>query len=195
MRIRTGVGLPGRRRILRNPGHARANGADPGHLGSCQQPGKRNHRDGATASRCFRNFMLRSTCTHVPDRLNGFRYPLSADRRFRFFCVISLRPVAAGELLRPEGYTCVQAIFGNGGNMRTFLSILALLCVSLTPMAGQTVGEITGEVKDTSGANAPNAAVTATNIETNVARSTLTNSSGVYSLPGLAPGIYHVKAT
>ncbi|MCU1237151.1 MAG: TonB-dependent receptor [Candidatus Solibacter sp.] len=79
--------------------------------------------------------------------------------------------------------------------MRTFLGILALLCVSLTPLPGQTVGEITGEVKDTSGANAPNAAVTATNIETNVARSTLTNSSGVYSLPGLAPGIYHVKAT
>jgi hypothetical protein len=75
--------------------------------------------------------------------------------------------------------------------MHKALLILGLLSAAAS---AQTVGEITGEVKDASGANAPNAAVTATNIETNVARSTVTNSSGVYSIPGLTPGLYHVKA-
>src|SRR5947209_15184308 len=57
----------------------------------------------------------------------------------------------------------------------------------LSALAGsaiaQTSGEITGEVRDQSGAVAPNAAVTATNTATNVARSTVTNASGVYSFP------------
>jgi len=77
--------------------------------------------------------------------------------------------------------------------MQKSLLILGLLCVAFTTSA-QTVGEITGEVKDQSGANAANAAVTATNLETNVARSTVTNSAGVYSFPGLTPGLYSVKA-
>ena len=78
--------------------------------------------------------------------------------------------------------------------MRGLLLILGL-CVAFRVAPAQTVGEITGEVKDSSGANAPNVAVTATNAETNVARSTVTNSAGVYSFPGLTPGIYQVKAS
>jgi hypothetical protein len=64
-----------------------------------------------------------------------------------------------------------------------------------TPAFTQTSGEITGEVRDQSGAVAPKAAVTATNTATNVARSALTNSEGVYSFPGLTPGPYQVKVT
>src|SRR3954451_5043086 len=59
----------------------------------------------------------------------------------------------------------------------------------------QTAGEITGEVKDPSGAVAPNATITATNKDTNVARTTQTNSSGVYSFPAMIPGTYDVKAS
>src|ERR1700676_1825856 len=79
--------------------------------------------------------------------------------------------------------------------MRTSLLVSGLLYALLTTASAQTVGEITGEVKDTSGANLTNATVTATNVETNVARSTVSNTAGVYSIPGLTPGIYHVKAT
>src|SRR5258706_933239 len=79
--------------------------------------------------------------------------------------------------------------------MRNLLLILGLLCVTVSAASAQTVGEITGEVKDPSGANAPNAVVTATNTATNVVRSTVTNSAGVYSFPGLTPGIYNVKAS
>src|ERR1700720_1559432 len=73
----------------------------------------------------------------------------------------------------------------------------ALLAIALYLLSGaafaQTSGSITGEVKDQSGAVAPNAAVTVTNAETNVTRSTVTNAAGVYSFPDLTPGMYQVK--
>jgi len=75
--------------------------------------------------------------------------------------------------------------------MRNPLLAIALF-LPITALA-QTSGSITGEVKDQSGAVAPNAAVTATNSKTNVARSTATNASGIYSFPDLTPGIYEVK--
>ena len=52
--------------------------------------------------------------------------------------------------------------------MKSFRLVLGLLCMTLGIASAQTVGEITGEVKDQSGANAPNVSVTATNIATNV---------------------------
>jgi Carboxypeptidase regulatory-like domain len=76
---------------------------------------------------------------------------------------------------------------------RTFLTI-ALLCLTAPFLSGQTAGEITGEVKDPSGALTPGAAITATNMATNVTRSTVTNSSGIYSFPDMIPGTYQVKA-
>src|SRR5580704_13428504 len=76
--------------------------------------------------------------------------------------------------------------------MRSFLLAVAL-CLASGVTFAQTAGSITGEVKDQSGAVAPNAAVTVTNSETNVARSTTTNAAGIYSFPDLTPGIYQVK--
>ncbi|HLH16183.1 MAG TPA: carboxypeptidase-like regulatory domain-containing protein [Bryobacteraceae bacterium] len=71
----------------------------------------------------------------------------------------------------------------------------ALLTLVCGVTHAQTLGEITGVVQDASGALIPNASVTATNSATNVARTTLTNSSGLYSFPGLVPGTYDVKVT
>ena len=79
--------------------------------------------------------------------------------------------------------------------MKRLLQVIGLVCLIMRVAPAQTAGEITGEVKDQSGAVAPNVAVTATNIETNVTRSTVTNSAGVYSFPELTPGRYRVKAT
>jgi hypothetical protein len=76
--------------------------------------------------------------------------------------------------------------------MRRLLPVI-LLCLTAGIGFAQTSGEITGEVKDQSGAVAPNAPVTATNTATNVARATVTNSSGIYSFPDLVPGTYQVK--
>src|SRR5438067_5318785 len=76
--------------------------------------------------------------------------------------------------------------------MRQLLFVLAL-CLSARVVSAQTFGQITGEVKDPSGAIVPGASVTATNSATNALRSTVTNESGIYSFPALVPGIYSLK--
>ena len=66
-----------------------------------------------------------------------------------------------------------------------------MLCV---PSFAQTLGTITGEVKDASGAVIPGATVTATNTGTNATREMQSNEAGAYSFPALPPGPYIVKA-
>ena len=73
------------------------------------------------------------------------------------------------------------------------LSAAFFLCVNIA--SAQTFGSITGEVHDPSGAVTPNTQVTATNIATNVARSTSTNESGVYTFPDLIPATYQIRVT
>src|SRR5215469_6760028 len=65
--------------------------------------------------------------------------------------------------------------------------------LSAVTASAQTLGSITGEVKDPSGAAAPNAAVTVTNTATNATRSTATNSVGIYVFPDLVPGTYQLR--
>src|SRR5947207_918497 len=71
----------------------------------------------------------------------------------------------------------IASAFRTRNIMRNFLLAIAL-CLPLGAAFAQTAGSITGEVKDPSGAVTPNAAVTVTNSETNVARSTVTNAAG-----------------
>jgi len=71
--------------------------------------------------------------------------------------------------------------------------LIGLLGVAFAIAFAQTGGQITGEVRDPSGALVPNASVTVTNTATNAARSTETNAAGLYSFPDLTPGIYNVK--
>lgn len=76
--------------------------------------------------------------------------------------------------------------------MRTKLFFAALLLGSL-PLFGQTFGQITGEVKDSTGGLISGAIVTITNVNTNALRSATTTDAGVYSFPSLAPGTYGMK--
>ena len=78
--------------------------------------------------------------------------------------------------------------------MLRFTLRIGLLFSSSCIILAQTGGEITGEVTDPSGAIMPAVAVTATNTGTNVARSTVTNSAGLYSFPDLTPGKYQLYA-
>ena len=65
------------------------------------------------------------------------------------------------------------------------LVFCAVLCCLTRFASAQTFGEIIGEVKDPSGAVIAGAAVTVTNADTNVARTTTTNEVGIYSVPSL----------
>lgn len=71
--------------------------------------------------------------------------------------------------------------------------ILLGFCVPMSIAFSQTFGEITGEVKDQTGAVVPSAPVTVTNAGTNVSRNSTTNDAGMYSFPSLVPGTYQVR--
>jgi hypothetical protein len=68
---------------------------------------------------------------------------------------------------------------------RRVLCVLAwfLLCTS---GYAQTLGTITGEVKDQSDATIPGATVTAQNVATNAVRTQQSNEAGVYTFPARA---------
>ena len=63
-----------------------------------------------------------------------------------------------------------------------------------TPGYAQTLGTITGEVKDSSGASIPGSTVTAQNVATNAVRTQASNNAGAFTFPALPPGVYLVKA-
>lgn len=70
---------------------------------------------------------------------------------------------------------------------------LLIVLIAASPALPQTLGEITGEVRDSSGAVVAGANVTATNPATSVSRSAVTNDAGVYAFPALQPGLWDVK--
>src|SRR5688572_2880531 len=58
----------------------------------------------------------------------------------------------------------------------------------------QTLGTITGEVADSTGASVAGVVVTVRNTATNGIRVASTNDEGIYNVPALVPGMYEVKA-
>jgi hypothetical protein len=72
------------------------------------------------------------------------------------------------------------------------LVFAAVLCLSAGVLSAQTLGSLTGEIKDPSGAVAPNVAVTLTNVATNGTRNNVTNGAGIYSFPDIEPADYRV---
>jgi hypothetical protein len=76
--------------------------------------------------------------------------------------------------------------------MRKALAVLLVLG-SAAPALAQSIGTISGRVTDESAAALPGVSITATNTATNVARETVTNAEGLYSLPALQPGAYDVR--
>ncbi len=71
--------------------------------------------------------------------------------------------------------------------------MLVLFSLSAAPLQAQVLyGTIVGNVTDNTGAALPGAAVTATHIQTNTTRETVTNEAGVYRLSTLQAGQYTV---
>ena len=62
------------------------------------------------------------------------------------------------------------------------------------PLDAQTLGTITGDVKDSSGATIPGSTVTVTNVATNAVRTQASNEAGAFTFPAMPPGRYVVKA-
>lgn len=65
---------------------------------------------------------------------------------------------------------------------------------SFTVAFPQNFATVTGSVTDTSGAIAAGTKITVTNLDTQIARETLSNDSGSYTIPLLPPGRYKIAA-
>jgi hypothetical protein len=79
--------------------------------------------------------------------------------------------------------------------MQKLLKVLGLTLLLAFAVAafGQTeTGQITGTVKDKSGAVVPNAKVTLVAVDTNATRTASTTSAGLYTFPSLKPAVYKV---
>jgi hypothetical protein len=72
---------------------------------------------------------------------------------------------------------------------------LALLCLPLGLAAQMTTSQLTGVVRDASGAAVPGAQVEITNIGTNAARTIPTDDSGSYTFVNLVVGTYTLRVT
>jgi len=70
------------------------------------------------------------------------------------------------------------------------LATVGILIAITLPASAQYRASLQGTVTDPQGGVVPDATVTLTSKETNIAKTVTTVSSGVYTLPGLAPGRY-----
>jgi hypothetical protein len=77
-------------------------------------------------------------------------------------------------------------------SIRTVLSIVVCLAVAAPARAQVAAGEITGVVKDQTGAAMPGVTVTVTSVGTSLRRVAVTTESGIYTAPSLAPGEYRI---
>jgi hypothetical protein len=80
--------------------------------------------------------------------------------------------------------------------MKNTAIVLALVFLVLGGMLlGQSSNAtISGFVQDTSQANVPGVTVTATNTQTGISVSTISNDTGSYTIPSLLPGSYKLTA-
>src|SRR5215831_10639918 len=77
----------------------------------------------------------------------------------------------------------------------SFLFVCLLSFLSCAAAWAQATAQITGTVRDQSGAVLPGVDVTLTQTETGVPRSAITNEAGVYVLPNLAVGPYRLEVS
>ena len=69
-----------------------------------------------------------------------------------------------------------------------------LFVISVTAFSQSSNGSLSGTVSDAAKALIPGVTVTATNVDTGVVSTGITNESGTYNVPGLLPGVYKVSA-
>src|ERR1700745_1461408 len=84
-------------------------------------------------------------------------------------------------------------IFKGGPLVKRLAFVLSLLLAGRALVFAQATATINGRVVDPADAVVPNANVTVTNLATGVARDSVTNAEGLYTVPALTPGNYGVK--
>src|SRR5579884_322061 len=119
----------------------------------------------------------------------GIRLAASFTYSIRPISCAATRSIAVG-----FGYTRMHWGAAHVNSVSYASAKLWLLAIFIAaPALGQTFGEITGRITDSTGAAVPQANVSVTNVNTNAVRQTLSNESGDYSFPSLPPGVYNLK--
>src|SRR5207249_10834143 len=77
---------------------------------------------------------------------------------------------------------------------RKALRAFMFSCVTWTAVWGQSTAQVSGTVRDQSGAVLPGVEVTATQTATGLVRTVVTNETGSYVLPSLPVGPYKLEA-
>ena len=81
------------------------------------------------------------------------------------------------------------------GFVRYFAAACACVLLTALPAAAQfDRAQVSGTVRDSQGGVVPGATVVATNLQTQTARTTVSDSSGFFTIPNLTPGKYDVSA-
>ena len=75
----------------------------------------------------------------------------------------------------------------------TMLVVLGILFAPAHAAAQVAVGTLLGNVTDESGAAVPGATITATEVRTNISRTTVSNEAGRYTFTNTSPGVYRVE--
>src|SRR6478672_5805454 len=76
----------------------------------------------------------------------------------------------------------------------TACAVFVLFLISIPAFTQSSNASLSGTVSDAAKALIPGVTVTATNVETGVISTGLTNESGTYNVPSLLPGVYKVTA-
>jgi hypothetical protein len=79
--------------------------------------------------------------------------------------------------------------------LKSFATGLIVVVMTCASVWAQATAEISGTVRDQTGAVLPGVEVTATQTSTGIARMTVTNETGSYVLPNLATGPYRLEAS
>jgi len=80
--------------------------------------------------------------------------------------------------------------------LKTILVLGWIIClIAPATIWAQATAQISGTVRDASGAVLPGVQVTATQVDTGISRTTLTNEAGFYVLPNLPLGPYRLEAS
>src|SRR5579871_6873613 len=80
--------------------------------------------------------------------------------------------------------------------LRIALAAIGMVsCLMPLPVWAQATAQVSGTVRDASGAVLPGVQVTATQTDTGNARTAVTNDTGFYVLPSLPLGPYKVEAS
>jgi len=80
-------------------------------------------------------------------------------------------------------------------NLRRIVVVALFVLLATTTSFAQFTASIQGNVRDSSGANIPNAQMTLINTATKVQQAGATDASGLYRFTNLGPGDYEVSSS